>query len=411
MSIIEFWKGAVGALPNRWILRLILAFASIAMFSFLHFLPSEKHWRDRYRALGVEAMDWPGADARNIQQAVYCLEQRPEADLAECVASSSLVRRYYPVAEVPPLNYPSIWVWTYAVAGDHSEDFFRAFINMNAFAVAATIVLLSLRFRSIVCLSFLFCPILSLLVERGNIDGLTFAVLFAPILLASSPGFAAFVIGVATGLKVFPIFSFVSVLRDAGPGHYLAVAAGAAISAPLIIGALSEMPSYVENTLFGFGWSYGLPTLGMVSTLREEIQVLPYALSSLLVMAAVAMCVVLSRRDGFTEAFPQALSQSERLVLLCSLAIFCGTFLLSGNWVYRLVFLIPAFAILAKKRFWISRMFCANLLAVMWAPLLPHAWFLMNVGCYSLFVFAAFMSALLLSKEFPLFAGHNAARP
>ena len=406
---MDLWKGAPGMLGGSGLLRLILAFFAIAIFAFLHFGPSEQDWRERYQALGVEAMDWPGTDARNIQQAAYCLDQHPDANLAECVASSSLVRQHYPNAEVPPLNYPSIWVRIYAVIGDHSEAFFRAFINMNTLAVAATIVLISLRFQSIACLSFLFCPILSLLVERGNVDGLTFAVLFAPILLASAPGFAAFVIGMATGLKVFPIFSFVSVLRDAGPGHYLAVAIGAAVSAPLMIGALYEIPTYVGNTLYGFGWAYGLPTLGLVSTLGEGIRLLPYALSSLLVMAAAALSIVLSNRESFTDSFPQALSRSERLVLLCSLAIFCGTFLLLGNWVYRLVFLLPAFAILARQRFWIPRLFCANLLTVMWMPLLPHAWFLLNVACYPLFIFSAFMIIVILYKEFPLFARHKAA--
>jgi hypothetical protein len=80
-----------------------------------------------------------------------------------------------------------------------------------------------------------------------------------------------------------------------------------------------------------------------------------------------------------------------------------------GNWVYRLVFLIPAFAILARQRFWISRLFCANLLTVMWMPLLPHAWFLLNVACYPLFIFSAFMIIVIFYKEFPLFARHKAA--
>lgn len=139
------------------------------------FFPSQKSWGERYEPFNVPAFTYPGGDARNIQVSAHCA--RSGFDYFgenDCLKNAHIVKAVHPEANVPPLNYPSIWPKLYALFSDDSEKFFIWFWSINALLLIAAVIILCAKYKPLYLPILIGSPISMLAIERGNNDGIVF---------------------------------------------------------------------------------------------------------------------------------------------------------------------------------------------------------------------------------------------
>lgn len=392
-------------MSRRRALRLIYILLVCTLFSALFIFSWTAHWQTKYRLFAVPANSWPGGDSRTIQVAAYCAAKGfSYFGSNECQQRAEIVKRIYPQASVPPLDYPSLWARIYGFFGDSSENFFRAFWTANGLAVVAVVLVMSWRTNSwLMPLVALLAPPTLLGIERGNTDELTFGCVFLPLLLLRTRLWQGLLLGFAAALKIFPIFGFFIFLHKKNRlGLDPGILIGALLSLPLLALSISELPHFIGLADKGFAGAYGLPSI-LYAPYVSDHPTLGYAW-----MLAVALIAIAAAGAGLGTGSPaqnvardvNRLSTNDRLALMTSLTIFVATFFCFTNWSYRLIFLIPAVFISAKAESCVLRIFFVGALLALWAPMVPYGWILLNLVCAPLAVMGTFLLAAI-SKNFP----------
>jgi hypothetical protein len=180
-------------------------------------------------------------------------------------------------------------------------------------------------------------PVAFLLMERGNTDCVVFAfVALAILTVAKMPRVAWLSIAAAFTLKIFPIFAM-SVFATR---NRKVLAAASALSIVLVVVVVyfmwHDIPLFYKNKEHTSGFSYGREVLVILFTHYTpwQNQLLPDAIVIAVFIAAFAF----GWRRGPLGA--PAADQLELTAFLAGSSIFVGTFLLTTNYDYRLLFCV-----------------------------------------------------------------------
>jgi len=398
-------------ISEKSIRKLLYCLFVVAVFSRIFIFSWSQPWATKYLLFNVPAMDYPGADIRNIQVAAHCFREGvPYYGSGSCISNPEFLRTGDPRASAPALNYPALWVKVYGLFKDDSEEFFRKFWTANALLVTAAMVILAFRFNYRSLPLLLFSPVTLLAIERGNIDATTFFFTFIPLLVFStSAALQSFFIGVASSLKIFPCFAYFAVARRQPPYFSKAIIFGAALAAPLAVASFVEIPHLIHGTQLAFAAAYGISSLKYAPYLNSHLP-LAYLVMALFLIG-MAVCIWGMTKNPqlsvTVDADLTGVSFIGLTVLGVSCAIYLFTFLTFANYAYRLIFVMPAFLVLCNGRSHLSKLVCGNILFTLWIPFIPHGWTVQNLTCFPLFVLLAFVFLRVMRMRFALAGVHN----
>mgnify|MGYP006105030599 FL=1 len=373
------------------LLRIIGALPAliIMVFIFKIFIFSDTdNWQKKYSQFSVPANSYPGGDSRNIQLTAYCkVKDNNTKNFKDCYHAAAPIVEVYPLASVPSYNYPDLWATAYGLFNNFSEDFFMTFWKVNALAVIITLFFLALRttpaFFAIAALS----PVTLLTIERGNVDALTFFILYAPILLTIRANILnGFFIILATSAKIFPIFALPIYLLRRFKKNWKSLIFGFLVASPLLVWSFKDILTLTENTSSGFKVAYGFFSLMNAPFLRDNHWIALLVLG-LFFLGMVFFVFHEKIQQQYNDVIEEISNLDERKSFLfySSIFIFGLTFIFFISWSYRLIFLFPAMFVLTNCSSKVSNVILCVMILVFWSPVL--GWNLQNLMCYVLFTF------------------------
>jgi hypothetical protein len=272
-------------------------------------------------------------------------------DYAACALEGS--DPYVPHScNVANFNIPPVWLWLgpLGLNGSNSDWLALAFI-----ACASGVTVALFRGRSVIhglmALIAILSPSVMMGVERGNPDLLILALVGGAALLydehsrARTLG-AVMLISVGIVLKLFPMFSVALAARfNRRTFLFAVIIAGLAV---IYLAAIFKYILLIRSnvpTTFMLSYGYKTPFLGW-DHLRSEAGLNPIGLgdtwlptfTSIATLLAAAAAAVLSWRHG--RMFCPVADSVAGTAFLFGSGIYCGTFLLGTNFIYRLMFLL-----------------------------------------------------------------------
>lgn len=375
-------RSVVCRLTMEKIKRFLLVLLTATLFVKLFVMDGKVPWQQKFELFAVPAQTMPFGDFRNVQTSAYCLRQGFEPyGRNACNAQSLPARSLYPDAHVPVLNYPPVWVRTFAWFDDGSERYFRLWGRLNACLLLVTVIWLTFRRNAWLAPVMLFSPPVLLCVERGNIDGMTFAVLFGGVsLVASRPLLRGLLLMAAAGMKLFPILAVGAWLDKRVFDKRFGI--GLLLGSVLLIEPVMVLRAMLSGTAGGFYHAFGLWSFQYLPFLQAHAAVH----GAVLVSIVAAMIWVSHRwgrqwgRDAAFIAEAAKLGRADITLCLASLMVFVGCYLLFFNWAYRLIFLLPAVIVLSRVELSWAKGFCLLALVVLWSPVFSVLWRYVNVG-------------------------------
>lgn len=296
-------------------------------------------WDPTWRTFGVTPLQPPFFDMHVIN------------DYAACARAG--VDPYTPRAcSIVNFNIPPTWLLVGSLGVDGSDS---AWLSAAVIAALAIVMVLLLRGRTwyygAIALGALISPSVMMGVERGNLDLLVLALVGSAALIyderkvgraCAALGYLA--IGIA--LKLVPMFCVALVARFS---RRTFIFAGATAVLSLIL--LYLMMDYVflirRNVPTTFILSYGYKSIFLgIDHVRSEAGLSPIGLADTW-MPAVAAAVVLICSAGVAancfrrgQRFCSVDSSVAGTAFLFGAGIYCGTYLLGTNFIYRLMFLL-----------------------------------------------------------------------
>lgn len=317
----------------------IVALGVLAAAAALLALVQVNGWDATWRSLGVTPLQPPFSDMHVIN------------DYAACDAKG--VDAYAPRAcNRANLNIPPAWLWLGVLGVDGSDS---TWLSIVIIAAAATAMVLLFRGRSrahgLIALAALISPCVMMGVERGNLDLLILALVASAALFyrERSVGRACCAAGLVcfgVVLKLFPMFCVSLAARFSRPTMIFACVIAA--SSLIYLGATLEYVLLIRrNVPTTFILSYGYKTIFLgLDQIRSEAGLSPIgladtwlpALMAAIVLVCAALAVVVSFRKGRISCIVDA--SAAGTAFLFGAGIFCGTYLLGTNFVYRLMFLL-----------------------------------------------------------------------
>ncbi len=349
------------------------------------------NWHDKYHTFKVPVYSFPGADSRNIQKAAYCHSKGYDYYTDEkCFKSTTLVPETYPhnTKPQPRYNYPPIVAKSYEFFNDYSEEFFQKFWIFNMLLLLMTILIYSYKINYLLFPFIIFSPITLLEIERANIDGLTFSILFLPLVLTSSVFLHTFFLAIVTSIKIFPAVGFLSLYRKKTKDIKKKIFA-ILLATPLIISSALHIQEYIKCTQYGFNISFGLFSLKHAVPFHNHL-FLSYFTIAMYLFFLLLVVIFISKNTYFAKPLAENIKQMEQKylnILLVSLLIYIFVFLIFTNWGYRFIFLIPVFLILSNFKDMISRISFGLIFITFWIPFIPNGWMYFNIMNYILFPF------------------------
>ena len=301
-------------------------------------------------AFGFQALDPSFADARNLTAAVDCAADGMD-----------------PLVHNPcdpwgrPLNYPRVWVQAFGLLSLGQS---RTVLVGAAFALlfAAGLVPLIRSLRppgdAVWWAVLVVSPPVILLLERGNIEGVVFALLvFAVTTPAARAG--PLLWALATVGKIYPVTALPALLVHAGGRRrWLLLAAAAGVVAYFAV-TLPDLRVVMRTVPQATSLSYGAPVLPAnvlgVAEVSDRLRVL----AGLVALVVVAGAWALGRRHRAGGSHLAAFHTGA--------AVYAGTFVMGSNWDYRLV---VAFLMVPQLLEWARE---ASTRAVAWTMLLALA--------------------------------------
>ena len=325
----------VRSIGSGTVVTLGVAGAAIALLALGRFVG----WDPTWRALGVTPLQPPFFDMHVIN------------DYAACASKG--VDAYGPQAcNVDNFNIPPTWLWLGFIGVDGSDSTWLS----TAIIVAALITMvLLLQGRSwphgVVALAALISPSVMMGVERGNLDLLILALVGSAALLyeegkvgRTCAAFALLCLGVV--LKLFPMFCVSLAARFS---RQTLIFAGATVAFSLIYLAstLNHILLIRRNVPTTFVLSYGYKAIFLgLDHIRSEAGLSPLGLADtwapVLTAAVVLMCAAIVAATSFhnRREFCSVDISVAGTAFLFGAGIYCGTFLLGTNFIYRLMFLL-----------------------------------------------------------------------
>jgi hypothetical protein len=345
-------------------------------------------WENKYRTFSVPAQNVPGGDARNIQKTAFCHSQGyAYYSDNECYKNSTIITDFYPDSQATPkYNYPPIVAKVYEFFNNYSEDFFQKFWFFNTLILIITILVYSYKFNYLLFPFIAFSPVTLLAIERGNIDAITFSILFLPLVLTASVFLHIIFIGFATTIKLFPIVSYLALYKK----NFTDIkkkSVALILILPLIVYSVLSIQEYTKSTSYGFGAAFGLFSLKNAPFFSNHL-LLSYLGIILYLLFTFILVFSISRNKHLIKPLIlniKKIKKSQLNILLISLIIYSSVFMVFTNWGYRFIFLIPAFLILSNFKDIISRISFGLIFIILWIPWMPYGWSFFNLLNYALF--------------------------
>jgi hypothetical protein len=286
-----------------------------------------KGWYRTWSALQVPTLSPIFADMRTVQGSLRSMELG---------FNPQLKNPGDPWARV--LDYPMIWYWIARLFQLDNETNYVIFICAYILAFLVCCFILLRKSPSIFLLLAIFSWPSLLAVERGNNDLLAFVLIFVGVYLSQSY-FGALSILLATVLKIFPVLSVISFLKR--PKIFiplLLVIAGIFLFNIGELRILQAGNSALTDPASVYA-SYG------VNTNMKVIQRMFYGQSTdtyniikcIFILFSFILIVILSRIKSFSPASSSALKTD---LFMAGGLVFSGTYLITSNWDYRLIFLL-----------------------------------------------------------------------
>ena len=272
-------------------------------------------------------------------------------DYAACAAKG--FDAYIPHSCNPKnFNIPPIWLWLGLLGLDSSHSNWLS-VAITAAALGVVVALFKGRPATdgALALVAILSPSVMMGVERGNLDLLILALVGAAALIydderSKRPSWAVVPIGLAIILKLFPMFC-VAIAARCNRRTILFAGTITAFSVVYLADISHYLPLIRQNvpTTFILSYGYKAPFLGFdylrtqagLPEIRLADTWVPIAVAIVtLVAAAITALISLHRARVFCMVSNSIAGTS----FLFGCGIYCGTFLLGTNFIYRLMFLL-----------------------------------------------------------------------
>ncbi len=235
------------------------------------------------------------------------------------------------------MNYPTLWSEIAHFFSLDNEINFTLFMFVSVICFLICCASLLKKFPSAVMLIFLFSGSTLLLVERGNNDLIIFSLLYISILKLNFFSVPLFLLAVS--LKIFPVLSIVAFYEK----RKILLMQLIGIF-PVLFYLLPELSFIKEGTPISAYVSFGSLSLSALAP-RLGIEVSHILISCALFLSSLVLLI------ASPETFKRNLknyTQREKLFFLTGSSIFLGSFVLSSNWDYRLIFLVLCIPFLTR---------------------------------------------------------------
>jgi hypothetical protein len=296
-------------------------------------------WDPTWRAFGVTPLQPPFFDMHVINDYVDCARNGIDA--------------YTPRAcNVDNFNIPPTWLWVGFFGIDGADS---SWLSAVVIAAAAIVMVLLFRGRSwshgLIALIAMISPSVMMGVERGNLDLLILALVGSAALIyeerragRACGAFALLCIGVA--LKLFPMFC-VSLVARFSRQTFIFACALAVLSLVYVDLTLKYISLIRRNVPTTFILSYGYKAIFLgVDHIRGEAGLSPIGLADTWVPATTAAVVLICaatvaiNRYRNRREFCSVDISAAGIAFVFGAGIYCGTYLLGTNFIYRLMFLL-----------------------------------------------------------------------
>ncbi len=309
-------------------------------------------WVRTWSSLTVPSMYPPFGDMRIIQAAIISIERGYDPRVNDV---GDYWRRAY--------NIPSPWIEIGKALHFENEERFVTIAAMAALFFVGICAFLLFRFPSFGLLASVVSTSTLVGIERGNVDLILFCLLL-PAALWLPKSWSPIPILAGALLKLYPVFAL-GALYIQRQYRMLAVSAVLAIGIFAYLG--NELSSIQATTPVGCYFAYGvspivmcfrflgLPTWALVGTIT----------------AIVATAVILAYLFIKSDSVRPQQGPVFNLMLVGS-SIYVGTFALTTNFDYRLIFLIFCVPFFCTKPFPFSRAFIVAIVVAMNETLFMH---------------------------------------
>jgi hypothetical protein len=316
------------------LLTVCLTMAALACLGYL------TSWEAAWRSFGVTPLEPHFYDMHAITDHAVCAAKGFDAYVLNACDPRT------------PFNYPPIWLCL-GFLGIKESDATWLSIVVAVFALAVIVGLSKSRAVAdgILIGAAILSPSVLMGVERGNIDLLILALvgggaLFFETRTLGRTVLATFVIGIAGALKLYPFFCIGLVAGFSR--RFILFAVGLTIVGSIYFSFISDYVALIRhNTPTTFILSYGYLSgfLGL-DHLRTEAGLSAIGLAGTWVPILCCIFVLMAALGTTTnhitrhKLFLLVGEGAEGVSFLFGASIYCGTFMLGTNFIYRLMFLL-----------------------------------------------------------------------
>lgn len=276
-------------------------------------------WSTTWGALGVPTLFPEFADMRTVQGALHSLNDGFDPQIKN--PGDPWDRS---------MNYPSIWISIAEIFSFEVESNFKIFVSVMVLIFLSCCLLLLKQYPSLTLLALCFSGATLLAVERGNNDMIIFSMLYFSVTIGG--GIYALVLLFATLLKVFPILVFPAFCYSV---KTIFLMLAVAVIAFLML--LPELSSIKNSTPVSSALSYGSASIARAIQFKLNFNFPSHFISILIIFTAfIALKLYfLRKRLSFSE-----MNKNAKQMFLVGAYVYVGTFFLSSNFDYRLIFLL-----------------------------------------------------------------------
>ena len=296
-------------------------------------------WDPTWRAFGVTPLQPSFFDMHVINDYAACAWKGVDA--------------YTPRAcNVDNFNIPPTWLLVGSLGVDGSDS---SWLSVAVITAAMIVMVLLLQGRSwyhgVIALGAVISPPVMMGVERGNLDLLILALVGAAALIyeerrvGRACGAIGF-LGLGVALKLFPLFC-VSLAARFSRQTFIFACATAALSLIYLYLTIDYVFLIRRNVPTTFILSYGYKAIFLgVDHVRSEAGLSPIGLADTWVPASTAavvlICAAIVAVNNFRNRrkFCSVDMSAAGTAFLFGAGIYCGTYLLGTNFIYRLMFLL-----------------------------------------------------------------------
>jgi hypothetical protein len=325
----------VGNIGSGTVVALGTVGATVALLS----LGRVVGWDPTWRAIGVTPLQPPFFDMHVINDYAACAWKGVDAYAPHACNGDNF-------------NLPPTWLWIGFFGVDGSDS---SWLSAALIAVTMFVIVLLLQGRSwhhgLIALGAISSPSVMMGIERGNLDLLILALVGSAALIyeerrvGRACGAIAF-LGVGVALKLFPMFC-VSLAARFSRQTFIFACATAALSLIYLDLAWKYLFLIRRNVPTTFILSYGYKTIFFgLDHIRSEAGLSPIGLADTWLPASTAalvlMCAATVAVNSFCNRreFCSVDSSAAGTAFLFGAGIYCGTYLLGTNFIYRLMFLL-----------------------------------------------------------------------